>query len=551
MKRQTLLTLTALLLAACAPNPVPPTVVPTPTRPPLIVTAVPTMAHTQTPPPTLSPTPAPVIRDALTGSGASLYVREQPDPMARIVRTVNDLASRRYIGRSHDDRWVQAEFLDGATGWLLAQAVALNMPLEALPVTANARSVPYVGVLQSDAELRANPNTAAEIRAALTALTPLRLTGRVEGSSWLQAETSDGAAGWLQAERIGVNFDLTTLPVIAAALPTGRVSEAAGGLRLRQLPGADGRVMLNLPALTLVTIEGKTADDNWLLVRTEQGFAGWVARSFVETEADLTFVPAVADPEPVPFVAPTAPPNAPQVAAVGGGARAIYLRGQAAGNQRAVFTTVGDSLTDSASFLRPIMNGYNLREYGYLLPAITFYGGSFAGGSQAAVAGWGTISALTPGSRCGGDVTPVACEMQTKRPAVALILIGTNDAPAYDAGTYSDRLRQIVDLVIASNVVPILSTLPPRAQYNDNVIAYNNAVRALANSYGIPLTDLYAALVTLPNQGLDGDGVHLSVPPGGVFAAVDFTAENLQYGATMRNLTALQALDAVMRQVMY
>ncbi|MDZ4766761.1 MAG: SH3 domain-containing protein [Chloroflexota bacterium] len=539
-------------LAACAPESSLPTAPPTLTRAPLVITAVPTMAHTVTPPPTPMPTLSPVVRDALTGTGASLYVREAPASMAAIIRTINDLASRRFIGRSDDNEWIQAEFLDGASGWLMARAVALDLPITDLPVTGDGRTLSGVAIVQSETELRADPNNGADVVAALSALTPLRLIGRVEGGSWIQGETEDAESGWLQAERIAVNFDLSELPAVSVVLPTGRVSAAAGGLRLRQEPGADGRVLLNLPSLTLVTLEGRTADDNWLLIRTDSGFAGWVARAFIETDAPMSAVPSIADPEPVPFVAPTAPPNAPQVASAGGGARAIYLRGQGGGNQRGVFTTVGDSLTDSASFLRPLSNGYALGDYGYLLPVIQFYAGSFSQGSLAAVAGWGTVSALTPGlGGCGGGATPVTCEMQTRRPAAALILIGTNDAPAFDAGTYGERLRQIIDQTIAANVVPILSTLPPRADVNDNVIAYNATIRALANQYGIPLTDLYAALINLPNRGLSGDGIHLSEPPGGVAASVNFTADNLQYGATMRNLTALQILDTVWKQVLY
>jgi len=43
------------------------------------------------------------------------------------------------------------------------------------------------------------------------------------------------------------------------------------------------------------------------------------------------------------------------------------------------------------------------------------------------------------------------------------------------------------------------------------------------------------------------DGVHPSAAPN----SADFTPENLQYGMTVRNLTALQALDAVWRGAMY
>jgi len=41
------------------------------------------------------------------------------------------------------------------------------------------------------------------------------------------------------------------------------------------------------------------------------------------------------------------------------------------------------------------------------------------------------------------------------------------------------------------------------------------------------------------------------ITPGGPSATVDFTPENLQYGSTMRNLTALQILDSVWKNVLY
>jgi hypothetical protein len=74
-----------------------------------------------------------------------------------------------------------------------------------------------------------------------------------------------------------------------------------------------------------------------------------------------------------------------------------------------------------------------------------------------------------------------------------------------------------------------------------NTILYN-----LALEYQIPFVDYWSALVSLPNRGLSSDGVHPSVGP----ASADFTPANLQYGMTARNLTTLQALDAVWRWAM-
>ena len=59
-------------------------------------------------------------------------------------------------------------------------------------------------------------------------------------------------------------------------------------------------------------------------------------------------------------------------------------------------------------------------------------------------------------------------------------------------------------------------------------------------------------MIQLPNNGLEADGVHPSYPPdtiGQWEAAANFVGENLQYGYNMRNLSALQVLDALWRQV--
>jgi hypothetical protein len=76
-------------------------------------------------------------------------------------------------------------------------------------------------------------------------------------------------------------------------------------------------------------------------------------------------------------------------------------------------------------------------------------------------------------------------------------------------------------------------------------------IASLSAQYGVPLWDLYTALVNLPNQGLDADGVHLSAPPGAPASTAVFSVENLRYGATMRNMTALDVLNTVWRQVLY
>jgi hypothetical protein len=79
--------------------------------------------------------------------------------------------------------------------------------------------------------------------------------------------------------------------VVTLTPPTGRVAAGAGGLRLRQEPREAARVLMNLLALTPVTIEGRTADGRWLLIRTPSGAVGWAAAAFIETDADPASIP--------------------------------------------------------------------------------------------------------------------------------------------------------------------------------------------------------------------------------------------------------------------
>ena len=130
-------------------------------------------------------------------------------------------------------------------------------------------------------------------------------------------------------------------------------------------------------------------------------------------------------------------------------------------------------------------------------------------------------------------------------------MIGTNDAPAFSPQQYQTNLLRIIQISSENGVIPVLSTLPPRADFNNKILAYNTVIRQLASSNDIPLWDFYNAAAPLPNNGFGDDGIHLSLPPGAPASTMDFTAENLQYGTTMRNLTALQTLKAVLENVMY
>ncbi len=569
LKKLSALIVALFMLASCAtqdqgpPSPTPTEMIAIATLPPL--TPVPTLAA-------LAPTSAPTVFRAMTVNPLGLlpYVHESPGQMSRIVRVPSAETSVLLVGRTQDNAWVEIRFDDGQAGWVETGRVNITEDISSLPVTGLTANVDFVAVVPSGTTLTIYEDTSTESGAIgdVSALTPVRITGRRNENDWLRIATADQQQGWVQANQL----DLSTAPLegIAVILDVqavesvdyevmARVSSSSGGLRLRRLPNTTSTVLFNLLAGTELQLNGRTVDQQWVLVETREGYLGWVSTSFLELEIDVAIVAAIENPEPAPYVELAPPENAPSVVvSVGGGARSIFMQGQAMGNQRNVFTTVGDSLTDTNNFLRPLMTSYNLGEYGYLLPVIQFFSAgsnSYRNSSMSARASWSTFSALDPANAnpgvCQPGETPIQCEFRVTRPAVAIIMIGTNDAPAFPASTYEANMRRIIETAINSGVVPILSTLPPRAQHNDAIIAYNQVLTNLSASYGIPLTDLYSSLVNKPNRGLDADGVHLSTPSGAPATTVDFTGNNMDYGTTMRNLTVLQILDSVWRQVLY
>lgn len=351
---------------------------------------------------------------------------------------------------------------------------------------------------------------------------------------------------------------------------TAQVAADTGGLNLRQGPGLKQAVLATLPALTPLTIVGRTSDSLWLEVDTRYNGRGWVMAQYVEVFIPLTHVPVtgeVAVAEISPTARPpagTAPPPPSQYAYlsnVTAHVREIFLQGQALGNNPRTFSKVGDSITVSPAFLTSVGLGlYELHDYTYLQPVIDYYSApeawartnnSFANSTLAAKVGWSarviTLVGAADPALCRADESPLDCEFRYVKPAIAIIMLGTNDVGTEER-TYEIYMRRVIDKTLAYGVIPILSTIPPmhRAGMETSITDHNYTISKLAYEYDLPLIDYYSAMKTLPEDGLGGDGVHPTSAPGGHLA--DFAPEYLaQYGMSVRALTALQALEAVWR----
>ncbi len=267
----------------------------------------------------------------------------------------------------------------------------------------------------------------------------------------------------------------------------------------------------------------------------------------------------------VSFVfAPHSAATPPQQALPGdvvGNIRGIYAAGLANGNRPNVFSKVGDSSTVSYNFLGPIGDGtYDLGEYGYLQGVIDYYsevplraGNSFNNSSAAAGIGWSAGAVTNPdyaGVGCQSGESPLRCEYRLSKPTVALIMIGNNEVTYLPVEDYIINMQIIVDMSVEMGVIPVISTLHDRRGNTEKVDAYNAALRQLAAQNRVPLWDYAAALAPLPNKGLTADETHPNTPPGSWYrGTAAFTPENLQYGFTVRNLTALQTLHAIRQSV--
>ena len=239
--------------------------------------------------------------------------------------------------------------------------------------------------------------------------------------------------------------------------------------------------------------------------------------------------------------------------AVSDRARQIYQLGLLMGNDPKAFSKIGDCHSTNPYFLADFDVGsdvYQLGEYAYLQPTIDYFNGSFGRASLAAKQGMSTAGELAPlwadWKQCSHNETPLDCELRKHHPSFAIISLGTNEAydVKQDHSTFEGRLRRIIEHAMDQGVVPILSTKAD----NDEGDHYINFVTSkLALEYEVPLWNFWKAVQPLPRQGMRNSD-HLTFAPTKSYT--DFSKpEYLAYGMQMRNLTALQVLDMVRRDM--
>ena len=234
----------------------------------------------------------------------------------------------------------------------------------------------------------------------------------------------------------------------------------------------------------------------------------------------------------------------PVIPVVSKTARELYERGRASGNDQHTFSKIGDGEISTAWFFTAFDLGedyYDLGPYQNLLSVIEYFDGSFERIGMAARRGFNTNLILDSSASdlnlCESGESPLNCELRLHRPAFAILSLGTNQVWRRDE--FAAGMRQILDILLSNNVVPILSTKGDNLEGDHSI---NRTIACLAQEYDVPLWNFWSAIQPLPNHGLQPDLEHLT------YGINDFDDANAMRSAwTVRNLTALQALDAVWR----
>ena len=254
--------------------------------------------------------------------------------------------------------------------------------------------------------------------------------------------------------------------------------------------------------------------------------------------------------EPAEVAASAEPEPGPLPAAVAATITAIAARRPERRDD--AFIKVGDSATVSRSFLRCLSRDDSIQLAGRddLLPILERFRAvrvgardPFSRESIAAGVGWSVPRVLR------GTPPPLVREVRAVNPRFALIMFGGNDVELGRLSRYESRMRALVERLANLGVVPVLSTIPPRNDEEEadrEVPRYNAVIRAIAEERHLPLIDLHAALLELPNRGLASDGVHPSAPVrDGRAQGCDFTSTGLQFGQNVRNLMTLEMLGVL------
>nr|MBN1228117.1 SH3 domain-containing protein [Anaerolineae bacterium] len=470
----------------------------------------------------------------------------------------------------------------------------LAFALPALPVLADhdAANTGVTAVPDYNLRLRAGPSTGYARIGLVPGGVRVAVHARNESASWLYVDYR-GARGWIAGWYCTVYGDLYSLPVTGAAgdAPASPSAESPPAdppatitvatrvnLRIRSGPGTTyGQIGLLSPSDT-AEVFGRYVGSTgtWLYIKVDD-LLGWAAGWYIQLQGGLVGeIPLTSPGAPTGSVAPNPAESTggpvqvdlsrytATLSNIGPHLIEVYRYGQTLGNNSHAFAKVGDCETTIVLYLHSFDHGpahYGLGEYGYLQEVIDQFSGSFDRTGQAMLDGLDTVQLMDPlwanPNICNPGEHMLACEYRLHKPSIALIMMRSFEVVNVGIGSpYYAALRAAVQYSLDHGVIPVLGTIAywpnPYSPYEP----MNEAIRAVANEFNVPLWDFFQTTETLPNRGMgsadiqfEWDYTHLSRPPDADYNSARLVGDNLNYAMVRRNLESLEVLHAILHHV--
>jgi hypothetical protein len=403
-----------------------------------------------------------------------------------------------------------------------------------------------------------NPTVAS---AVANGPTEVIVNGMTPGSANITVDASDGVGGTASTSFTvtvtGVNNAPVIDPIVDQAVNVGEdvtipvvVTDMDGDpIVLTAISQNGGVVSAAAFNNNSVILQGVAAGVTQVQVTADDAKGGVANVSFSVTVSSL---PPAFNLMDYPVI-PSIPPN------MASSLSQLYQSGVTNfGNQAGAFSKVGDDPMANPNFMAPFATDpLNLGSHTELQATIDFFRtasvrpaidpaiNSFGADSIAAGAGYGidTLAAPPP----AGTVCPTAgssslgCEFQTTHPSIALISFSAPNVTYMTPEVFRGELQVLVsDSLSLYGVIPVLATIPAQPGYTTEQLSpYNQAIIEVATQSGVAGVPLWNLWRAMQDRGIADPNL---VAPGG---AGDLSEPALSFGVNVRNLTALQMLEAV------
>jgi hypothetical protein len=275
--------------------------------------------------------------------------------------------------------------------------------------------------------------------------------------------------------------------------------------------------------------------------------------------ANITFSVTVSSAAPTfdLMAYPVLPDISPAMA---GSMGQLYQSGvQNFGVQGGAFSKVGGAGAASQNFLVPFASDqYNLGNFGSLQATIDFYRATPVRASVDPAINSLSVRSIAAGENefnadqlmmpvasdplCQGvGASPLACEYNLTKPAIALISFDAANVIYMDPAAFRSTVQSLVQTTMTEHgAIPVLATIPATDSVStEQLTEYNRAIVEVATQFGgtgLPLWNLWRAM---QERGISNP---YGVAPEG---PANFGDAALSYGHNIRNLTALQVLETV------